>query len=482
MTGAPSSAGQSSYDGHLDLDDLELATSLDVLGDDEPRLGERIAQRLESVGVTPWLRRHRVVVATTASVVALALLAGGVAWMRRPVPLPTDPRVLVKVNGPDPTARVETDTATGRPVGVVANLSLTTAERPGIRLDIALFGPGIAAPARPEVFVPIDRVESDAVVPGVTGALDCATPEGTTAVMGAGPDDYGVEVRRTAPEGEVRTDRVPVIGVLALVDAVRAGCLQVATDRDLAVSTASASAVPGSTAADLDVTVTNTSPRRWLGLRVSLGASPQVVSAGPAADLEPGTTGHLLVRVWPDDCADPARSLETGLAVRPGLGPDGTSGMASLSTPTVLLRLPDAARVAVVRALAASCGTDVPRLTVDSARLRAGADGGRAGTLDVVVTVAATDARTLEAEAVGSLVVGNLAAMTFPVPVRDGRARLDLRWALPGCADVLRAGRPRLTVALVGKQRRPYLLDLRGGDLRLVLSRLCGDEVAAVVS
>ena len=47
MTGTPSNGGRPSYDGHLDLDDLELATSLDVVGDDEPRLTERLAERLE---------------------------------------------------------------------------------------------------------------------------------------------------------------------------------------------------------------------------------------------------------------------------------------------------------------------------------------------------------------------------------------------------------------------------------------------------
>ena len=481
MSGTPSHRDRPSYDGHLDLDDLDLATSLDVVGDDEPRLGELIAARLESAGVTPFLRRHRIVLAATASVVVLALVAGGVVWLRRPVPLPADPRVLVKVSGPDPTAVVEWDDATGRPVGVVQELSLISAERTGVSVEIALVGPGIAPADRPDSYLTVDRSTPDAVV-DVRAVLDCATPEATTAVVGAGVDDYAVQVRRTAPEGEVRIDRVPMIGALALVGAVRAGCLQVAADRDLTVSAASASPVPAAVAANLDLTITNTSPRRWVGLRVSLGVSPQVVSAGPTPDLEPGTTGHLLVRVWPDDCADPTRALAAGLAVRPGLGPDGNPDTGSLPTPTVLLRLPESARQAVVRAVAASCGTDVPRLTVDSAQLWRAAQGGRAGTIDLRVTVEAEDARTLEAEAVGSLVVGQLAALAFPVPVRDGRARLDLRWELPGCAAVLRGDRPRLTVTLVGEQRRPYLLPLRGDDLRLVLARLCGDEVAAVVA
>jgi hypothetical protein len=481
MSGSPSGRERSSYDGHLDLDDLDLATSLDVVGDDEPRLGELIAARLEAAGVTPWLRRHRVLLSATTVVVVLATVAGGVVWLRRPVPLPSDPRVLVKVSGPDPTAVVETDEATGRPVGVAQDLSLTTAERPGVRVQVALVGPGIAAVDEATGYTAVDRTRADAELE-LHARLDCSTPESTTAVVGAGPDDYGLQVRRTAPEGEVRTERVPIIGTLALVGAVRSGCLQVATDRDLAVTAATATPLAGAAAATLDVTVTNSSPRRWMGLRVSLAASPLVVAAGPAADLEPGTTTHLLARVWPDDCADPARALELGLPVRPELGPDGNPDSGSLPTPTVLLALPDSARVDVVRAMEASCGTDIPRLTVESARLRAGAQGGRAGVVDLRVAVEAEDARQLEAEAVGSLVVGTLAAARFPVPVRDGVARLDLSWQLPGCEAVLRAGRPRLTVALEGASRRPYLLDLRGDDLRLVLARLCGDEVAAVVA
>jgi hypothetical protein len=480
MSGSPSGGERSSYDGHLDLDDLDLATSLDVVGDDEPRLGELIAARLEAAGVTPWLRRHRLPLSATAVVVVVALVTGGVVWARRPAPLPSDPRVLVKVSGPDPTAVVETDPATGRPVGVAQALNLTTAERTGVTIEVALAGPGIAA-VDDAGWTSVDRSRADAGL-DLHGRLDCATPESTTAVVGAGPDDYALQVRRTAPEGEVRTERVPVIGALALVGAVRAGCLQVAADRDLAVTAAVATPVPGSAAATLDLTVANSSPRRWMGLRVSLAASPLVVGAGPAADLEPGTTQHLVARVWPDDCADPARALERGLPVRPELGPDGNPDTGTLPTPTVQLALPDSARVDVVRAVQATCDTRIPQLTVESARMRSGAQGGRAGTVDLRVAVQADDARRLDAEAVGSLVVGTLAAVRFPVPVRDGVAHLDLRWQLPGCEAVLRAGRPRLTVTLQGGTARPYLLDLRGDDLRVVLARLCGDEVAAVVA
>ena len=61
-----------SGDGRLDLDDLgeviDGATTLDeVVGEEHPTTW---GERLESAGVTPWVRRHRVVVAGVVSVAA----------------------------------------------------------------------------------------------------------------------------------------------------------------------------------------------------------------------------------------------------------------------------------------------------------------------------------------------------------------------------------------------------------------------------
>ena len=90
---AESPRSEPSYDGHLDLDglDTDLATRLELLGDDEPRLGDRFRELLERHGVTPWLRTHRLATASTAAVVAIAVVVSGLWWAARPAPLPAQP-------------------------------------------------------------------------------------------------------------------------------------------------------------------------------------------------------------------------------------------------------------------------------------------------------------------------------------------------------------------------------------------------------
>ncbi|MFN8168317.1 MAG: hypothetical protein U0S36_06005 [Candidatus Nanopelagicales bacterium] len=477
MAASPGSG--SPYDGRLDLDDLDVGpTSLDVLGDDEPRLGERVAARLESAGVTPWLRRHRPVLAGVAVVTALALVVAGTWWVRRPPPLPSTVRLLAKVTGPDPTAEVRTDPA-GHPASVTQALSLTTAERPGVEVAVALAGPGLSTPV--EAYVVMDRSRPDASVT-LDAGLDCATPEATTAVLGAGIDDYVVQVRRTAPEGETRVDPVPIIGTRTLAQLVRRSCLQLAADRDLRATSVTAATVPGVVAADIDVAVTNASTREWSGLRISPGAMPTVINNGARSDLGAGQSGHVLARLWPQDCGDPTAAIATGLPVQADLGPDGNPPSTSLGSPGFRLALPAQAQQTVAQALVAACGTELPRLTIDRVRLRNGGEGGLAGVLDLGVTIEAPDADHVEAEAAGAFAVGQLTALESPVAVRDGRATLRLRWTLPACPVVQRAGRATLAVTLAGDPRRPYLLPLRGDELRTYLTRLCGDETATAVA
>ena len=54
----------------------------------------------------------------------------------------------------------------------------------------------------------------------------------TTAALQSGPGDYALDLQRTAPGGDVRTDRVPLVGSATLVDLVHRACLQIAADRD----------------------------------------------------------------------------------------------------------------------------------------------------------------------------------------------------------------------------------------------------------
>jgi len=81
-----------SLDGRLDLDDLDAPLDLDVIGagDDRPRISERLCRLLETAGVGPFVRRHRVPL--VAGVLTAALVAGaGVQWWVDRFPCPTRP-------------------------------------------------------------------------------------------------------------------------------------------------------------------------------------------------------------------------------------------------------------------------------------------------------------------------------------------------------------------------------------------------------
>lgn len=474
-------AGPSSDDGRLDLDDLDRPADLDVIGTDSATVGERLRDLLRSAGVTPWLRRHRTAMVALVLAVTVAAVAGSAWWIRRPEPLPATPLALAKATGPDPTSGVEFDPALDRAVGVTQLLTVTSAERPGVGVVVlGLAGPGLRG-ADDDRAVALDPARPGLAVLA-SARLDCATPEATTLALAARPDDYGVVLRRTAPGGEVRVDRVPLVGSLTLAAAVRSACLQIAAERDLEIGVISGTALPDSVAVDLDVEISNTSPRQWTGLRVSPAAQPELTNGGPPVELTPGATGHLVARIWPQDCARPAEAIEAGLPLRVDLGPDGSIPGAAPGSPTFAMRLPESATTAVEQSLLAACGTELPRLTVESVTSVVTGVGSSAGVLDLAVTVEAPAAAYVEAEQIGALVVGQLSARVFPVRVTEGRARLDLRWILPPCAVVQRGGRPELRITLAGALRRPYLLPLRSAPLRAAVATLCGDEVAAILT
>ncbi len=474
-------AGPSSDDGRLDLDDLDRPADLDVIGAGSPTYADRVRDLLRSTGVTPWMRRHRAAMVALALAVTVVAVAGGAWWIRRPEPLPAAPLALAKATGPDPTSTVEPDPVTGLAVGVTQLLTVMSAERPGVGVVVlGLAGPGLRD-ADDDRAVALDPARPGLAVLA-SARLDCSTPEATTLALAARPDDYGVVLRRTDPGGEVRVDRVPLVGSPTLAEVVRSACLQIAAGRDLEIGAISATAVPDVVAVDLDVEISNTSPRQWTGLRVSPAAQPELTNGGPPAELTPGATGHLVARIWPQDCARPAESIEAGLPVRADLGPDGSIPGAAPGSSTFSMRLPESATTAVEQALLAACGTQLPRLTVDSVTSVVTGVGSSAGVLDLAVTVEAPGAAYVEAEQIGALVVGQLSARVFPVPVIQGRAQLDLRWILPPCAVVQRGGRPELKITLAGALRRPYLLPLRGAPLRASMTTLCGDEVAQRLS
>lgn len=474
-----------SFDGRLDLDALDAGhdtmLDLDIIGEDRPTTRETVVAWLEPTGLLPFVARHRTAFVAAAVVAALVLATGGVWWLRRPVPLP-DPHVFARAAGADPTAALVTDPGSGMYVGVRQQLLVSSAEPQGVSLRLlGITGPGLAVdPAATGVPVDLQRTDRPIVL---DSSLSCTTPEATTAALSSSTADYALLLQRTAPEGEVRVDRVPLVGSVTLVDLVHQGCLQIAADRDLLVRGISASPVAGLVALKLDVALDNPSPRSWTGLQVAAAARPVVADDGSPVQLEPGTSDHLRVLYWPTDCADPVGPLRDGIAVQADLGPDGLPPAEGSPPPTVLLRLPGQMLDDVAATAVGQCGTTRPSGTVTRARLREGGSNGSGGVIDLVLTFTAPGAGIVEVDHVGdgSPARGELFAYQTPVHAVDGVATVKAEWRLPACPVILRDGLPRMPVLIGGTGvRRPYLIPLSGEALRPVLVRLCGDEVGAL--
>jgi hypothetical protein len=204
-------------DGRLELDELgsviDRASALgptaadDLLeGNDDPTWLER----LESRGVTPWFRRHRVTLAVgTATVVCLGLLGG--AWARSQPP-PFDPTIDATV------ADAMSDGMVTEIPGVVYDgftaVAVHVEPRGGEQVSVlGITGPGIrASRATPNTAATGESVENVFLVPG------CDDPRAYTATV----DDYRLLVRRTDAYGRTGD------GTLVLPSAIAAQLVGVA--------------------------------------------------------------------------------------------------------------------------------------------------------------------------------------------------------------------------------------------------------------
>jgi hypothetical protein len=466
-----------SLDGRLDLDRLDDDQTLDILGsdDDAPLLSERIRDALEKAGVLPWVRRHKAVTALVAGAVVLGLLGGGAWWTGRPVPL-ADPRVTVTTGGNEP-ARLIVDPATGQVTAITQLVLLTSDEQRGTTVtSLGVVGPGLTDPqsrvivARPQ----------DTVTGALTSQVDCLAPEATADVVGAQASDYRVLIRRTSALGEVRDDSVPLTGGEEWMNDVRAACVQIAADRDLAVAKVEATPLAGRIATDVRLLVVNRASSPWRALRVSTDAGPTIVSSGSDVDLAANGQAWVPVRLWPDDCSDPVAPLAGGVPLRATLVDDAPS--AQTRAPTFTLPLDPSALDTIGRALVTTCSATAPTATVLRARVSTTRSDTSAGVITMWVEVAAPDAGLVEVDDLPAGPGGRVSAFETPVLVSNGVAQLHLAWELPQCFDVLAAGAPTLPLRLVvGDLRRPYQLELRGPSLELNLDRLCGQTVAGVV-
>ena len=465
-----------SLDGRLDLDHLDEATTLDIVGDDErPLLSERIREHLESAGVLPWMRGHRVVTGLVATAAAAAVVATGVWWSARPQPM-AEPKVSVTTGGNEP-ARLVVDPSTGH-VTAITQLVLVTSDEPaGTYVDtLGVTGPGLVQPQSRV----ITAQAGDTVTGALTSQVDCASPAATAAVGSARAGDYRVQIRRTSERGDVRDDSVPLAGGEEWLNDIRGACTQIAAERDLAVVAVDVQPVPGVIATDVRLLVRNRSGSTWRAMHVSTDAGPTIVSSGPDVDIPAGEQAWVPVRLWPDDCSDPVAPLAGGVPLRADIG-EGPAA-AGRTAPTFTLPLDTAALDSVAAALRTTCTATPPTAALVSARVAGSVGDPSAGTITMFVDITAPAAFLVEIQSLPAGPGGQVTAFESPVVVSKGVARVHLRWDLPQCFDLLASGAPRLHVRLVTDDvRRPYLLTLHGEGLRLNVDRICGPTVASIV-
>jgi len=488
--GSPAYPSDTRLDGRLDLDDLDAPLDLDVIGEDSDRLllSEHVRRVLETTGVAPFVRRHRTPVVAGGLVAALLLGSAGYWWVSRPVPLPDAPLLLVKTIGPD-QEQVTLDPADGShgTVGVTVSVAVASVERTGVRVElVSLTGPGLAPPASSRVSL-VDTSVTDAVST-VSATLDCATSGSADAAIAAEPAGFGLVVRRVAPEGETRDDRILLVGAQRLAQLVRSACLQAAADRELSVTKVTARPLDGVAAADLDVVLTNTGTRTWSGLRTSTRALPWLVNGRAPTDLAPGGTAEIRTRVWLQDCANPSSALADGLPLRASftaedLEPNAPDNVGN----TITVPVDAATRGRVDAAFADLCSSATPAAVVTQAIVHSGGSDRSAGTLELTLAVRAEGAALMEVAQGTSTAGGTLTPLENPVHLTRGRGVLHAAWELPRCADLLSAGLPRFSVNLVsldgtGGERRPYVMPIAGDDLRVALGRVCGAPLTGLVS
>ncbi len=470
-------------DGRLDLDHLDAPQDLDVIGEDPDHrlVSERLNAALDRTSVGRWTRRHRRGLLAGTLAAALVVTVGTAWQLTRPVPLPDEPRLLIKSSGPDRT-QVTLGVRNGAGTALTESVAVASVERRGVRVELlGLTGPGLA-PARGAATL-IDTTKTDEQV-SVSATLDCAAPGSSEAVLAASADDYAVEVRRTAPEGETRVDPVPLVGSQQLLQLVARTCLEQAAARDLEVVSATATRVPGLVGADLDLTVANTSGQAWHRLRVSTLGLPSLVKGGTPAEVGPHATGHVLAQLYPQDCGQPIAALADGLEVR-AAATSGAPPAGIDNGPTFRVPVSRAALAEIARAFTAACASPTPGAVVEQAIIHGGSGASSGGLVELVVRMSARDAVTIVIDSLGRTASGMVTAIDNPVQLTDGEGVLHAMWLLPRCIDLLSSGPPRLSVALVGFSdpgvRRPYLVDLSGEALRVALARLCGETATALI-
>jgi hypothetical protein len=465
-------------DGRLDLDDLDAPLDLESIGDDHdhPYLSERLRGWLEEKGVIAWVRRHRVPLAGACALVVAAVAVAGVSYARRPVPLPEQPRLVLTSSGAD-ADQVQVDTSGDEPV-LSLSMVLTSAEARGVRMTLlGLLGPGLVENPRaiPEE---VDPAEPDRVL-RTSALLRCGTPELLAAVLSATPQAYAVSVRRTSAEGATRVDAVPLRGGSRLHAVILQQCVQARADVELDVTGVRLAPLTDAVGLSMDITVEAIGGNAWNFERVvSTPASAITSDAGPTY-ASPDTPARLQADLYPTDCAHPLRDVAGGIAVQAapaGASVDGAAGT------QVMLPLPSTVRTSIVQLLSVQCGDRPVTATIDQVITHAGGGADSAGTLELRMHLQAPGAFVVPIEDT-TTDAGRLRPDESPVHPVDGVATAVVTWKVPPCSRLAVTRVPKLVVSAVvlsgdSAIQRPYLVELVGDNMRVGITRLCGDDVA----
>lgn len=213
-------------DGRLELDDLggiiDRSTSLDAPPSHQAEVlegveGPSFAERLETAGVAPWVRRHRVVLASVTAVVVLAATGLTAVVWTRPAPEDTVMAAVVVDSQPSGTMPVPSS-------GGIMSFDYTlTPERPSDRFRVlGMEGPGIRASSAASPGG--TNTSTGAIVSTVSVVPECDDP----AVTKPAVDSYRLKVERTNALGHVLDGVVAVPSSTSAQwpNQVLAACLQ----------------------------------------------------------------------------------------------------------------------------------------------------------------------------------------------------------------------------------------------------------------
>lgn len=416
---------------------IDRARSLDPGATDDllaGRDGMTWRERLETTGVTPWLRGHRGPVTVAAVVV---VLAGGVAAVRqRPLPPPVDPEIRASVRDAAPDGSVRFGDAND----VVSATVVVTGSRPGDVIVVrGLDGPGIRASM---------ATAGTAVGGGTTVEVTVVTGCEDPRALDPRPAAYRLDVTRTDALGRRTDGRLPVPSTISaqLVQVVAGACLQQLLADGVEVTRLAVRTDAAHRALRLDIGLHNDTSTDLAIFGIgSIGAA--VATSNDPVALPAGSTTTVPVTAVVLDCRGPHLDQVTGpVSSRPV---DGVSLVASPvdsgsggGGPIVVAWTPQQ-QAEVQGALDRMCvGSPDATATVldagpappESAAFGLGSGNDSAG-LRLLVEVRTTGTHVVLAD--GALLPADVAGAgpaqltSASAPVVGGRALLTVDWAAP---------------------------------------------------